>query len=149
MMKRSIGALMIIGVIVVAVTVGAFFLLNIEKIVLHTWSFSFLLLAEFVLCVGLILTKTLVGNHSGIFVRAGIPSALLLYFITVVICTFLTRCFQDNLNTFILLQLVVIAVFAIAIVLILTFSNRIDLSDRKVLEKMEMEEFKKPKRGGF
>jgi hypothetical protein len=147
-MRSRIGyiALLITGAIVVVFTLAAFFLLDIEKTTINRWALAFLLLSEFVLFGGLIgLCFTSVG-HAKLFLRAGVSSALSLYFIATLISIFLVRILRDNLNVFILVQLAVIAFFAIVIVCVLAFSRVIAHRNEADISKVGTNE---PKRGGF
>lgn len=141
--KLTIG---VIGAILVAFTLSAFFLLNFEGIPLYVWALSFLLLSEVVLCAGLLGVRALGANHGKTFASAGLTGILILYFISTAVSIVFTSKFVDNMNGFILLELGIIALFAILFIATLNFSARISASNRRDAEKVGTTE---PKRGGF
>lgn len=145
-MRSSKVTIGLIGAILVAFTLGAFFLLNIERISLYIWALAFLLLSEIVLCSGLLGVRVLGANHSKTFASAGLTAILVLYFIsTAVSIAFVTK-FTDMPNGFILLELGIISLFAILFIATLNFGAKISESNRKDAEKIGTTE---PKRGGF
>lgn len=134
-MRRGNGTTIgIIGAILVGFTLIAFFLLNIERIGLYLWALTFLLVAEIVLCTGLIATKSLGANHSKVFVKSGIIGSLFLYFLATLISVLSVRLFENKPGTFIILEFGIIVLFAIIILSILAFSQRIADNDRKIVE---------------
>jgi len=129
--NRTIG---IIGAIIVVFTLSAFFLLSFERIALYLWALTFLLIAEIILCTGLIAIRSLDANHNRVFIRSGITSSLFLYFAATLIIVLFVRQFENKLHTFILFQLGIIAFFAIIILLLLIFSRRIANQDCKTID---------------
>lgn len=133
-MRRGSKTIGVIGTIIVIFTLSAFFLSDAEKTALYSWAFTFLLLAEIVLCAGLTAVKASGTNHHNIFVRSGISAALFLYTAAALIMVLFMRLFENRLHTYILFQLGIIALFAIVILLILTFSRRIADSNRQLAD---------------
>lgn len=143
---RGVMSLAIVGFIIIVFSLAAFFLLDIEKIKLFGWALTFLLLSECVLFGGLIGLRFLGEKHSGVFLKAGTTSALLLYFIATLISVLCAGFFRERFNTFILMELAIIALFAIVTVSLLVFSRSIKRSNEEDAQKVGTKE---PKRGGF
>lgn len=135
MMRKNSSTVIIgiVGAIFMIFTLSAFFLLNIERIALYWWALAFLLLAELVLCTGLVCLTSLGARYDKAFVRSGITGALSLYFIAAIISVLTAGLFKDRLNTFILIQLGLLALLAIIILLILVFARRIADNSRKIV----------------
>ena len=144
--RNGIFPLGLIGAITLAFSLVAFFLLNIERIAVNIWALAFLLLSECVLFCGLIGLRFHNAQHSMTFLKAGIISSLSLYFGVTVICVLFARFFKESLNIFILIELAIIALFAIIIVAILSFSRGIAWRNEEDAAKAGAN---KSKRGGF
>lgn len=134
-MRNSNGVIRIgiIGLIVIVFSLAAFFLLDIERIPLHWWALTFLVLSEVVLFSGLVVMQFSGANHSRVFMKSGVTTTLSLYFVATLISVFLANSFQNNSNAFILLELFIIALFAIIIITILAFSRRFRNSDEEIV----------------
>lgn len=135
-MKNSFRALTvgIAGLSIIAVTLGIFFLQQFEKTGIYWWALFFVLLSELALFVGLEVLGTIQSNFSKVFVRSGIFYVLLLYFlITIISCLFVGK-FKDNINTFISIEIIIIAITAILTLSIFAFSHRISLKDKKIID---------------
>ena len=144
--KNGIFSIGIIGLIVIVFSLAAFFLLDIEKISVHIWALTFLLLSEIVLFGGLIGLRFTGGNSSIVFLRSGISTALLLYFAATLVSVFFSGMFKEKLNTFILIELAIIVLFSIIIISILAWSRGIARRNEADMAKVGTNE---PKRGGF
>jgi hypothetical protein len=130
-------AIGLVGAIVIAMTVAAFFLSGIERTALTVWALSFLLLSEAVVCTGLICLRR--PSTGSVFVWSGAVSAMWLYFavtlVTVLIVVlFVRKFFTEHLNWFILMQLGIVALFAIRMVMILAFGRRGGAEDARIVE---------------
>jgi len=136
----------IIGIIVIILSLAVFFLLNIEKNAVNNWALTFLLLSEVALFGGLIWLRFSSARYGKVFLNAGIGTTLILYFITTLISVLFTGMFREKPNTFVLIELVIIAVFAIISVSIITSSHRVERSGEEDMTKIGNNE---PKRGGF
>ena len=136
----------IIGLIVVAFTLAAFFLLEVERIAVNRWAFAFLLLSQIVLFGGLIGLRSTGENHANLFIRAGVSTALSLYFAATMVSVLFAGAFRDNLNMFILIQLAIIALFSIITISLFACSRRIARRNEIDLKKVGTNELK---RGGF
>ena len=88
-------------------------------------------------------------NKDNIFYNAGVISAIWIYEIFVVISIIFTNYFKGHVGTFILLQLVINALFFIALILITRASVHIHDINEKAYEKKQNGLYDKPKRGGF
>ena len=144
--RNTVIPISIIGLIAAAFTLTAFFLLEIPKTPVNIWALVFLLFSETVLVLGIIMLRFSKARYSGAFLKAGITIVLTLYFFAALLCVFMAGGFSERLNTFILLELAVIAVTAVLIIAVLAYSG--------ILERRYTEDSKKsgdhtPKRGGF
>lgn len=145
-MRNSKAVIGISGAIIIAFTLGAFFLLDIERIALYIWALAFLLLSEVILCLGLLGAMSLGANHSKVFARTGLTGVLSLYFISTLISVVFVGKFVEKLNSFILMELGIISLFAIVAMSVLAFSRNIKRINDKDAQKVGSNE---PKRGGF
>jgi hypothetical protein len=144
--KNGLVSMAIIGLIIVTFSIAAFFLLDIERIALNRWALAFLLLSEIVLFGGLIRLRCTDANHSSVFLKAGVASALALYFIATLICSLFAGAFKESLNVFILIQLAIIMVFLIVTISVSAYSRGIERRNQEDIKKVGTGE---PKRGGF
>ena len=144
--NQSITAIAVVGSIVVLFTIIAFFLLGIERTSLNWLALMFLLLSEGVLFGGLIALRFAGAKHSRVFLTTGITTTLSLYFAVTLVSVLLAGFFGENLNGFILMELGIIALFAVIIVCVLAASRRISERKQADLEKVGSQEYK---RGGF
>ncbi|MCL2391805.1 MAG: hypothetical protein FWC66_04245 [Oscillospiraceae bacterium] len=146
MQNRSIVPIGIIGLIVIGFTIAGFFLLEIERVTVNIWAISFLLFSQLALFAGLIGIRATNNKHNNVFLKAGITTSLFLYFVITLISVLFAGRFSDNLNLFILIELAIIAVFAIIIISVLAWSRSIARRNEADLAKVGTNE---PKRGGF
>ena len=144
--KNGVWAICVSGLIVIAATLTAFFLLNIEHIPINIWALAFLLLAEIVLFSGLTVLRIAKTEQAGVFVNAGIATALFLYFILTLISALSAGAFKDKLNNFILIELAIIAIFSIITISVLAYSGVIK---RRMEEDIKKTGTIEPRRGGF
>jgi len=135
----SIGA---IGVLIVAFSLAAFFILDIEKTAMNMWALTFLLLSEFILFGGLIGLRF----TSKVFLTAGFGTILFIYFGATLLNICFAKWFIVNLNTFILVEIAIITLFAIITITIFSFSRGIERRNEEDIKKIGSNE---PKRGGF
>ena len=135
-----------VGIIVIAFTIGAFFLLGIERITLNWVALIFLLISELVLFSGLIGLRFSYLRHGNVFLKTGVTTALSLYFAFTLASMLLTRVLTEKLNTFILIEIAIVALFAMISIAILAFSRAIDRRNEADAAKVGTSE---PKRGGF
>ena len=144
--KNGIIAIGSIGVIIIAFTLAVFFLREIERIPVNNWALAFLLLSEAVLFGGLIGLRLIGTRHNKAFLRAGVASSLSLYFAATLISTLFAGMFRENLNTFILIQLAIVAMFAIVTIAVFASSRGIERHNQEDIHKVGTKE---AKRGGF
>jgi hypothetical protein len=136
-------------IIVIAVLIAGFFLLGIERITLHYYALDFLL---FSLIISLISTITIVSakkNNSSVFYNAGLSGAVWLYQIAVIITMFFVNDFRYEISQFIFIEIIINALYFIAVILIVAFSSHAHKSNVKTAEKLENGDYNTPKRGGF
>jgi len=139
----------IIGVIVISFTLISFLLFDFEKTSLSLWALGFLILSELALFVGLSMVANRKEKHHQLFMVSGLSVSLFLYFLTALVCAFLSSLFKDNVNQFLMLELSVLMFFSIMIIVIYAFSRRITEQDRENQEDENSDQYNKPKRGGF
>ena len=125
-------AIGVIGAIVIAFTVGAFFLMNVERTALNVWALSFLLLSEVVLFAGMICLRY--TRSAAVFVRSGAVVVLWMYFFVTLATVLFARAFADHLNGFVLLQLGIVALFAISMVAIVAIGRRLGAHDGRIVD---------------
>ena len=136
----------IITIIAFVLIIVAFFLLDIERISLNYWALAFLLLAQVAVFGLMVFARFSNVQYSGAFLKIGVASASFLYFLATIIGVFLVRFFTDNLNRFVLMHLVIIALFAIVVIFIFAYAGSID---RRGAEDIKKVGSKEAKRGGF
>ena len=144
--RNGIIAICVIGIIMLSFTLAVFFLREVERTPLNLWALTFLLISEVVFCAGLISLWASEQRAGAVFRKAGVTTALSLYFLCTFISVLFSRSFGDKLNSFILLQLAFISVFAIITIAVLAYSNAIGRRDAEDFEKVGTNG---PKRGGF
>lgn len=139
-MKKSYRTLAagIIGLIIVTVTLCIFFLLDFQKTTVSWWALFFILLSDVSLFLGLIMLESREMYINKIFVHSGVPLVLFVYFIISNISALFAGTFEDNINNFIIIQIVVIAATAITVILIITFSEKINITDQKTLSEYKL-----------
>ena len=144
--KNGVLAIGVCGLIVIAFSLAVFFLRDIERISTNIWALTFLLLSELVFFGGLIGLRFTGAKYNKTFAKAGITTALVLYFIATLISAFCAGAFRENLNTFILIELAIVAVFMIITIAIFAYSRGIAGRNEADIAKVAANE---PKRGGF
>jgi len=136
----------IIGLIVMVFSVATFFLLDVERVAVNTWALVFLLLSELVLFGGMIALRFSGANYSRFFQKTGITTTLTLYFVVTLISVFFAGSFRGSINVFILIELAIIAFFAIILISFIAFSHKLERQSSEDTKKVGVNE---PKRGGF
>ena len=147
-MKNKTGVMptAVIGIIVAALSLAVFFLLEIEMIAVNVWALAFLLISELSLFGGLIGLRLAGAGNSRVFLRAGVTSALSLYFIATLVSILFAGAFSERVNTFILIELAIIALFAIIIIAMVATSHAIERRNEEDMKKVGTIE---ARRGGF
>ena len=137
----------IVGAVVIAFTIALFALLDFYWLALHTWALTFLLAAEIVFFGGLIAISFFQQSHNKVFFRSGLTSALFLYLIaTILVANVFTWIFPLAINIFVLINLGIIALFAVILIAVLAASKRLAAVDAKSHDAVHET---KAKRGGF
>ena len=145
-MQISTRPLLLIGFIVIAFTLAAYFLLDIEMTAIHTRALAFLLLSEIALFGVPIGLQFSGANHSRAFLTAGLTTASSLYFVGTLMLAFWARRFGENVNLFTLIELGLLALFAITATALLAFSRGIAQQNEADAAKISSTV---AKRGGF
>jgi len=144
--EKGFAAIAAIGIIVISFTLAAFFLLEIEHVSVNIWALTFLLLSESVLFGGIILLRNIGTFQNKVFLRAGVTVSLSLYFLATLICSLFSGALINSLNTFILMNIAIIAFVSITLTSIISLSHRIGRNNLDDFNKIGTKE---PKRGGF
>lgn len=148
-MRKWIITTISIYLISVLVVVAGFFLLDIEHIKLNYWALGSLIFS-FTVCMGSMITIIMKKRSEGnLFYSAGVNVLLIIYEIIVIVLVMLTGLFSENVNKFILAQIIVFSIYLILFVIFITFSKYINKNNQEIVEKIENGDFKGPKRGEF
>ena len=148
-MNKGIKTSLIIFFTSVIVILAGFFLLDFERSTINISALCFL---ELSLLVSMLSTISLVrrkNDKDNLYYNAGIGSVTAIYQIAVIISVVVSKIFEENINGFIFLQIVINALMFVICTLIITVSAYINKSNKKTLEKQENGEYNKPRRGGF
>ena len=134
----------VIGAIVVAFTITAFFLLSISATALNLTALGFLLLAQIIICGGVIALVSMKAEKA--FLRFGIAGTLFLYGAATGLSMLFVPLFQGNTSLFLLIQLGILTASVVVFLLIAVFSRTIKAQDESAAAGRED---RTPKRGGF
>jgi hypothetical protein len=135
--------------IVIVVLIVGFFLLDIERITLHYYALNFLLFSLIISLVSIITIVRVKTGKDSVFYNAGLSGAVWLYQIAIIITMFFVKNFRDGINKFILIEIVINALYFIAVILIVAFSNHVYHSNSQTAEKLNNGDYNTPKRGGY
>ena len=149
-MKTNTGriAILIIGIIVVAVSIVVFATRSISEIPVYQVAFGFLLLAEVVLFAGLIFNASKENSGDRIISASGITIVSIVYLIATVILSIFAKSFTESIKNYVVLEIVIAAICAVICILIVAFSKRAAVGDES-LKDGEAHKSDTPKRGGF
>src|SRR5690625_3158173 len=112
MHKSKSTTIMVFTITAIVIVIG-FFLLNIEKNAINLWAFGSLLFSLVVSLLAILTLSSLKRDNNNVFYTAGLTSLVSIYQIMVVISILFTNYFSEQLNGFILLQLIINALFII------------------------------------
>ena len=149
-MKTNTGriAILIIGIIVVAVSIVVFATRSISDIPVYQIAFGFLLLAEIVFFVGLIFNTSKENVGDKIISVSGITIISIVYLIATIVIALFAGLFTDSLKNYAVIEIVIAAICAVIFIVITAFARHSALSDEK-LKDGEVHKSDTPKRGGF
>ena len=125
--------LSLVGLIVIAVTLGVYLLLDFDKTTASNVGISFVLLAQLALFGVIIGIGFLPETQNKLFLRAGIISGLSLYFVVTVILFFISGAFSCNINGLWILEIIAFAVILVIAIAIVLFSAKINSGNQKIL----------------
>jgi len=147
-MQRHSGIIpiLVIGAIVIVFSVAMFILLEVERTGIFLWALAFLLLSEVALFSGLIGVRRAGARRGNVFMVTGVTVTLSLYFVATLAFTFFAGSLEEKLNVFILVELGIIALFAIITIAVLAASRGIERRSEEDMSKVGTDE---PRRGGF
>lgn len=133
----------------VIVVIAGFFLLDIEHIPLNYWALGSLIFS-FTVSMSSMLTIVVKKKSGGnLFYTMGGFISLIVYELGVIISVLLIGLFSENVNRFILVQIIIFAMYLIIFIIFTAFSKHINKSDNNTSEKIENGEFLSAKRGNF
>jgi len=148
MHKSKSTTIMVFTITAIVIVIG-FFLLNIEKNAINLWAFGSLLFSLVVSLLAILTLSSLKRDNNNVFYTAGLTSLVSIYQIMVVISILFTNYFSEQLNGFILLQLIINALFIIIALTIANVSRHIHKNNAKTQESLDNNEYDQPKRGGL
>ncbi|MDC3411867.1 hypothetical protein NC797_02900 [Aquibacillus sp. 3ASR75-11] len=119
----------IIGLIVIVTTLTIFFLLGIQKTTITWWALSFILISEIALFIGLEIINSFKKN---IFISSGISVTLIINLLIITAICFFSSAF-NRLNSFIITEIIILAISTIIVLSFLLFSGRIDSNEQKTV----------------
>lgn len=120
-----------VGVIIIALTILIFLLGVTEKTSLDRASFVFILISEIILFA---VTAYITVKHSRsdkTIIRSGIVTTLSAYWALTVLIALFRNIFENHINTFIIVNCIVIALAAVVSILLNTAALNISSSDNK------------------
>ncbi|AET70548.1 hypothetical protein Desor_5159 [Desulfosporosinus orientis DSM 765] len=123
-----------IGAIVVAATLAIFFLGDSisAKTSLDWLSLAFIILSEIALFAGTTIMSMQVSPTNKILIHSGITSTLVIYWLITLVGAFFKDIFKDNLNGYIILQVIIIAITAIIILSLNSIATRVGNMDASI-----------------
>ena len=127
-----------VGLIVVATTIAVYLLSDFTKTPSGIVSLSFVLLAELILCGFIIGIGFMNKVPNRLFLRAGIISALSLYFVATVILFLISRLFVSNINTLWIFEIILLAMIMVIVIIIILFSSRVNSGNQKILSERRL-----------
>lgn len=144
-MKMS---LILFGMAIFAVVAG-FFLLDFEHSTINITALGFLIVSLFVSMFHVLSITAKKSGRDGLFYNAGVGSATIIYQAIVVVSVLFTKVFEDNINGFIFLQIIINVLLLIVHILIAVTSSYIDSDNKNSYESLNSGKYSKSKRGGF
>lgn len=132
---RRLSIILLISAIVIAATIMLFFVLTGEREKIDWLGFGFLLTAELVMTIGLLLLEGMESQSTGVLLRAGIYSTLGLYaVISIVTSVLFILFFRVNGNYLTAIQIVLLALAMIVIIIIHFANAHVSESNEAVLQ---------------
>ena len=145
MIKKILPLILIFSIIIVF-TLVAFFLMSVELSAINVWALIFIVISElaaFSLFTYLRITKKSIDN---VFLKSGTIMSVSIYLIATLTFGIIAIILMNNLNIFFLIQIAIISLFAIVMILLFSFSDRISKRNSEDINKADIRE---PKRGGL
>lgn len=125
------------GLIVIVMTLLIFFLgfSKQTKIFIDYISLIFVIFSEVILFGGMSLVLYSRVRVNKLIMRAGVISTLFLYLIfTILTSVFFKLIFSDNVSTFVIIQLMAIAIVAIIIISLVIFASQVERSNGRAMD---------------
>ncbi len=134
--NETSGLLAVIGCVMFIVTISVYFLAT-QRTAADSWALAFVLLAECVFIGGLFWLKGYQPAANKVFIRSGLTSVLVLYFLITGAFSLFSGVFRSNLKMFVLIQILIAGAFIILAALIVVFSQRTNSVDSKTFQSMK------------
>lgn len=129
----------IIGVLTIFLTLLLFFTVVSERHAIQWIGITFIILAEIITAVGFIFVDEYARSTSGVFLRAGINSLLIIYLvITAAVSIFFIAGYYDRLKWLVTIDISLIAVAAAIMVPIFASSKSLDVENSATLSSVAM-----------
>ena len=128
------------GIIVVIVTITTFFLMEFNNSTTGYTGLGFLIFSQVALFLGVMINFSYNNAPNNAFMRTGVTSSLVFYFIATAILLFVSGPFNENINAFITFEIILLAIMLIITLTIISFGIKISnneqktLSDRKLMQ---------------
>lgn len=138
----------IFGVVILAVTAG-FFLLNIPKREVYYWAFSALIFSLLVSLGSILMIYNNKLSRANVFYGASLSTTTFIYLIVVIVSLFFVKKFDENVKSFVFLQMIFNALFLCVVIIISSISNHLHKKAIITSENLKNGEYNKPSRGDF
>lgn len=148
MSKNILISIGVFGIAILVIVAG-FFLLGIEQVALNFWALGFLLFSLIISLLATIFISSKKKSSDATYSNAGIFGTVWVYQIVIIISILFTPAFKENLNGFILMEIIINALLFVIGILIVTASRYIKNMNDRTADKLNNGDYNKPKRGGF
>jgi hypothetical protein len=139
----------LIFLILISVAVSGFFLLGIPQTALYISALAFLLLSLIVSMLSLIRIQKARSETDGLYHSVGTLVIVWIYQIAVIVITPLALFFNGLITVYILIEIVLIAFYAIGTVVVNAAARKVHSMNEETARKRESGEFDEAKRGGY
>lgn len=123
----------ICGIIVVIVTIATFFLIGFNNSTTGYIGLGFLIFSQVALFLGLIINFSYNNAPNNVFMRTGVTTCLVFYFIATAILLIVSGQFNGSVNALITFEIILLAVMLIITLTIISFGIKISNNEQKIL----------------
>jgi amino acid transporter len=139
----------LIFVILISVAIIGFFLLGIPQTTLYISALAFLLVSLIVSMLSLIKIRKVRSEKDSLYHSIGTLVIVWIYQISVAVITPLALFFNELMTVYILIEIVLIAFYAIGTVIVNAAAHKVHSMNEETARKREAGEFNEAKRGGY